>query len=151
MKLYRKRLIPNEIRELKDDVIVYEDAEKVITSWTVLNPRTDFNHGMSCHYLKEGFKVSKFLREDDSMKCWYCDIIKTEKVDDGLVFVDLLADVVIEADGVVKVVDLDELADAYEQNLLTKEEMGMTLRQLDVLLKKIYSGEFDQCKKDLSR
>ena len=28
--------------------------------------------------IKEGYKVSKFLREDDSLMYWYCDIIKTE-------------------------------------------------------------------------
>jgi len=151
MKLYRKRLIPEEIIELKDDVIVYEDEERIVTKWQVIRPRKDFNHGCSCYFLKEGFKVSRFLRQDGSQKCWYCDIIRHEITEDGegIVIVDLLADVIIDEAGNVQVVDLDELADAFEQGLITKEELGRSLRQLDGLLKKIYSGEFEECKKVL--
>lgn len=153
MKLYRRRLIPDEMRELKDDVIEYRDEEMIVTSWEVLNPRTDFNHGMSCYYLKEGFKVSKFLREDESLKCWYCDIVKYEKTEagDGYVVVDLLADVIIDETGKVRVVDLDELAEALEKELITTEEMGMALRQLNALLEKIESGEFEACKTRLRK
>lgn len=151
MKLYRQRLIPNEIRELKDDVIEYSDEEIIVTSWKVLNPRTDFNHGMSCYYLKEGFKVSKFLREDETLKCWYCDIVRYEELpeEDGYVVVDLLADVIVDGEGKVRVVDLDELADAYEQNLINKEDMCLALRQLNALLEKMESGEFETCISEL--
>ena len=34
---------------------------------------------MSCYYIKEGFKVSKFLDDNDNIVYWYCDIIETEK------------------------------------------------------------------------
>lgn len=147
MKLYRKRLIPEEIIELKHDKIIYEDEDKIITQWQVIHPRKDFTHGCSCYFMKEGFKVSKFLREDGSLKCWYCDIIRQERTGDGIVFVDLLADVIIDEAGSLKVVDLDELAEAFEKKLITKEEMAMALRQLDGLLHKIYNGEFEQYKK----
>lgn len=151
MKLYRKRLIPEEIVELKDDVIVYQDEHKIVTKWQVIRPREDFSHGCSCYFLKEGFKVSKFLRQDGSFKCWYCDIVCHEMTADGegIVFVDLLADVIIDEAGNVQVVDLDEMADAFEQGLISKEELGCGLRQLDGLLKKIYAGEFEECKKVL--
>lgn len=153
MKLYRKRLIPEEIVELKQDVITYQDEEKIVTRWQVLRPRTDFTHGVSCYFLKEGFKVSRFLREDGSMKCWYCDIVKYEEREDGdgYVVVDLLADVIIDEAGVVRVVDLDELAEALEQGLITGEEMCMALRQLNALLDKIYNGDFEACQKLLEQ
>lgn len=151
MRLYRKRLIPEEILELKDDVIVYQDEDKIVTKWQVIRPRKDFSHGYSCYFLKEGFKVSKFLRQDDSLKCWYCDIIRHEQTEDkeGIVFVDLLADVIIDETGNVQIVDLDELADAFEQNLINKEEMGQALRRLNGLLGIIYQGEFEKYKRVL--
>lgn len=146
MKLYRKRLIPEEIVELKNDIMIYQDEERIITKWQVIRPRDDFSHGSSCYFLKEGIKVSQFLREDESLKCWYCDIIKYEKMEDGegYICVDLLADVVILEDGTVQVVDLDELAEAFEQNLITKEDLSFALRRLNALLDKIYNGEFDK-------
>lgn len=152
MKLYRKRLIPEEIVELKQDTIVYQDEEKIITRWQVIRPRTDFSHGASCYFLKEGFKVSKFLRQDGSLKCWYCDIIQYEETDEGgYIFTDLLADVIVEEDGRMQVVDMDELAEAFERELITKEELCRTLRQLNRLLEKIYDGEFEEYKKLLDK
>ena len=56
--------------------------------------------------------------------------------------VDLLADVLIYPDGFVKVVDLDELADAEEAGIITKEQLLKSLRTLDKLLGMIYSGDF---------
>lgn len=149
MKLYRKRLIPEETVELKDDVIVCQDGERIVTKWQVIRPREDFSHGVSCYLLKEGFKVSRFLRQDGSQKCWYCDIIKYEETagGDGYIFTDLLADVMIDEDGKVQVVDLDELAEAYERELITKEELCSALRQLNGLLGKIYDGGFEEYKK----
>ena len=57
-------------------------------------------------------------------------------------FTDLLADVLIYPDGFVKVVDLDELADAEEAGIITKEQLLKSLRTLDKLLGMIYSGDF---------
>lgn len=148
MRLYRKRLIPEEIVELKEDQLVYADEQKLVTTWTALHPRKDFDHGCSVYFLKEGFKVSKFFRSDGSLKCLYCDIIRQEQIEDGYIFVDLLADVIIEND-CVRVVDLDELALAYEKDLLAKDEMLGALRQLNGLLHKIYSGEFSEYEKQL--
>lgn len=56
--------------------------------------------------------------------------------------IDLLADVLIYPDGFVKVVDLDELADAEEAGIITKEQLLKSLRTLDKLLGMIYSGDF---------
>ena len=108
--LYRKRLIPDECVLLKDDVILYRDDQMIVTGWHTLKPRKDLHHGCSCYYLSEGFKISRFYREDDSMLFWYCDIVDHtfDMATDTYIFTDLLVDVIVYPDGFVKVVDLDE-------------------------------------------
>ena len=73
--LYRKRIIPDECIPLKDDLILSCNEERIVTSWKALHPKKDLHHGMSCYFLKEGFKVSKFCLEDDPLLYWYCDIV----------------------------------------------------------------------------
>ena len=55
-----------------------------------------------------------------------------------------MADVIIYPDGRMKVVDLDELAEAMEENLITKEQMISCLRSLNHLLSLIYRDKFDR-------
>lgn len=55
---------------------------------------------------------------------------------------DLLADVILYPDGFVKVVDLDELAEAFEKRLLSEELLKKALRQTNQLLTLTYSGGF---------
>ena len=116
--IYRKRLIPNECIPLKNDIILYGDDSILITKWNTLKPRSDFHHGYSCYYLKEGCKVSRFYKEDGSLLYWYCDIIThTVENENDLIITDLLADVIVYPDGFVQVLDLDELCDAKEKGL----------------------------------
>ncbi|MBQ6696608.1 MAG: DUF402 domain-containing protein [Lachnospiraceae bacterium] len=144
LKLYRKRLIPNECILLKDDVLVHRSEEVLITTWKTLNPKTSFSHGCSCYFIKEGFKISKFLRPDNSLLYYYCDIVEFEEntAEASLIVTDLLADVILYPDGTHKVVDLDELADAYEQGLITASQLTRSLRQLNKLLEIIQNGQF---------
>lgn len=145
LKLYRKRFIPEECFLLKDDVIVYHDEEKIITTWQTFHPKLDFSHGSSCYFLKQGFKVSKFYRPDNTLLYWYCDIVDFETAPDGgIISVDLLADVIIYPDGKYKVLDLDELADAYKQNLIDKERLDKCLHRLNNLLSILYQDRFDR-------
>ena len=55
---------------------------------------------------------------------------------------DLLADVIIMPDGTVKVVDLDELADAFEQGILSASALNAALKHLNRLLSLIYDNRF---------
>ena len=144
LRLYRKRLIPNECILLKDDVIMHHSEDILVTTWNTLNPKTAFSHGCSCYFFNEGFKVSKFFRSDNSLLYYYCDIVEFDvNVDENsLLVTDLLADVVIYPDGSHKVLDLDELADAYEQKLISSGQLTRSLRQLDKLLTTIQKGEF---------
>lgn len=142
--LFRKRLIPSECVNLKDDTIVHIDKEKIITSWQTFRPKAEFSHGISYYVLNEGYKISKFYRQDNSVAYIYCDIIDTayDKDTDTYVFTDLLADVIIENSGFVRVVDLDELADACSQGLISNDMLVNSLHKLNNLLSTIYNGTF---------
>lgn len=143
--LYRKRIIPDECVLLKDDKILYQNEEIILTGWNTLKPRTDLHHGYSCYFLKEGFKVSKFYREDNSLLYWYCDIVNYDYQNDSNTYIvtDLLADVIIYPDGFVKVVDIDELALALDKKLIDESTLKKSLLQLNHLLEIIYAGNFD--------
>ena len=144
--LYRKRIIPEEIILLDKDEVLYLDDEHIVTRWNAIRPKKILHHGCSCYFLKEGFKVSKFYREDGTLMYWYCDIISyTHDIEkNSYVFTDLLADVLIYPDGRVEVVDVGEIADALTDGTLSVEKMIPALRSLDKLLKIIYSGEFSK-------
>ena len=149
VRLFRKRIIPAECVELKDDIILYRAPEVIITKWNTLKPKKTLSHGYSCYFLERGFKVSKFYDHNGSLISWYCDIVShTYDADtDTYVFTDLLADVIVYPDGFVRVVDLDELADAQRDHLITGPEMETALRHLDKLLSIIYKGAFPKLQK----
>lgn len=142
--LYRKRIIPDECIQLKDDIILHCSEDIILTKWNAIRPKKDLHHGYSCYFLKEGFKVSKFYCEDGSLLCWYCDIVEYEyhQEDNSLVSLDLLADVVVYPDGFVKVMDLDELAFSMEKGTLSEDLLKKCLIRLNKLLQIIYSGNF---------
>ncbi len=141
--LYRKRFIPNETICLKDDKIIVKNDAHIITKWNVFRPKLEFSKGVSCYFLKEGYKVSKFLNDDDALVYYYCDIIDTvyDAKENAYYFADLLVDVIIYPDGFVKVVDLAELADALDENIITEEMVKKALRRLEALLTEIYAGK----------
>ena len=151
--LYRKRLIPEECVLLKDDTVLYRDNQIIVTGWNSLKPRKDLHHGYSCYYLEEGFKVSRFCKEDGSMLYWYCDIVDYDYTADTDTYIvtDLLADVVIYPDGFVKVVDLDELVTAQESGLLNNDMLKKALLRLNHLLEIIYAGDFDKLQKPIEQ
>ena len=144
--LYRRRIIPDECIPLKGDMILSCDEERIVTKWNTLKPRKDFHHGYSCYFLKEGFKVSRFLREDDSLVYWYCDIVDFDfrRDKNELVVTDLLADVIVYPDGFVKVVDIDELVTALNEQSISLDTLKSSLMKLDRLLSIIYGGKFSE-------
>lgn len=149
--LYRKRIIPDECIHLRDDIITFINDERIVTKWNTLRPKKDLHHGYSCYFLKEGFKVSRFLKEDDSLLYWYCDIVDFDydEKTNILTITDLLADVIIYPDGFVKVVDIDELVQALDERSISLETLKVSLKKLDKLLNIIYSGNFDSLKQYL--
>lgn len=144
LTLYRRRLIPDEIVHLKDDVVLYHDDTVIITKWKTIKPRRDMDHGFSAYLLKESIKVSKFYRADNSLLYWYCDIVDYEydAATNSYTSTDLLTDVVLYPDGQIRVLDLDELAEASVKDMITKDQLHSALVRTDMLLNTMYSGEF---------
>ena len=144
--LYRRRLIPSETLLLKDDVILYHDEHRIVTRWSTIRPKKDLHHGFSCYLLDKGVKVNKFYNHNHELICWYCDIVSHsyDPASNTYIFTDLLADVLVYPDGRLKVVDLDEMADAVEQGLLSQEMLLKGLRRTNWLLSRIYDGTFSE-------
>lgn len=142
--LYRRRLIPDEIVHLKDDVVLYHDDTVIITKWKTIKPRKDMDHGFSAYLLKEGIKVSKFYRADNSLLYWYCDIVDYEydSETNSYTSTDLLTDVVLYPDGQIRVLDLDELAEASAKDLINKDQLHSALMRTNKLLNVMYKNEF---------
>jgi hypothetical protein len=59
IRLFRKRFFPDEIIELKDDLILSLSEKVLITKWNVLKPRDDIARGVSAYFFDLGVKVSK--------------------------------------------------------------------------------------------
>jgi predicted RNA-binding protein associated with RNAse of E/G family len=104
--------------------------------------------GVSAYYMDQGIKVSKIYKDSDQVLYWYCDIFQIKQGSDPntIVFEDLLIDVIVYEDGTLKIMDLDEFADALELGLISKEEATYAIRILDRLLNIINLGEFDVLK-----
>ena len=151
VRLYRRRYMPDETVELKDDEILHIDGNIVLTRWSVLKPRKDIDHGISIYYIKEGFKISKIFDCNNQLVYWYCDIIETthDPEADTYTFHDLLIDILIYPDKHVEVVDLDEFADCTGQQTLPVSLIATALRRTNNLLKYIYEGNFEELTKPI--
>lgn len=150
--ILRKRYIPLETIDITGDELVLRNEDILITKWKPIKERQDISGGMSFTFLKEGYKVSKFFGASGEFKYWYCDIINIlyEELQDKYTLVDLLLDVKIMPDGRVEVVDADELAEALEKSIISKEEATISLYTLDKILRMSYAGKFppEVCLKD---
>ena len=142
-RLFRRRFIPDENIELKDDMILALEPNLIITSWNVLKPRRDISRGVSAYFIDKGIKV---FDNAGQMVYWYCDIIEThyDEKENTYTFNDLLIDVVVYPDGQVEVLDMDEFADAMEQGILSVGTIAHAMRATDDLLHTIYAGEFEK-------
>lgn len=142
--IWRKRYIPEEIKDISSDELLYRDENLIVTHWDPIRPRIDFKKGTSYLFLDKGIKISKLFDERGNFLKYYIDIIEYDynKENDEYILKDLLIDVTIKPDGSIKVLDLDELAEAFEKGLITKQQLLNSLNKTDELLKMIYSGEF---------
>ena len=149
--LFRKRIIPEECVQLKDDTIIYMDDEIIVTKWNALKPKKDLHHGYSCYFLKEGYKVSKFYTVENVLMYWYCDIIDYEynEAENTYIFTDLLADVIVYPNGFVKVVDINEFVEALDIGKISIEELKLSLLRLDNLLSIIYADKFEKLQNEI--
>ncbi len=150
IRLFRKRHIPEECIELKKDRVLFVDDTRLVTSWNVLNPRSDFASGISLFDFKNLWKITRVAKADGSLYHWYCDIMNvhisedSEKKSTTYLMEDLLIDIVIEADGSVHVLDLDEAAEAFTKGLITGDDLTLALNAADALLRVIREDKFSE-------
>lgn len=144
--LYRKRLIPNECILLKDDIIREVTDDYILTKWNTLRPKKILHHGESCYYLNKGVKVSRFYTAEDILICWYCDIVSYEWNDDksSLITTDLLLDILVYPDKSFKILDMDELAQAHKEKLISDELLHCSLFTANRVLNDIYDDTFHE-------
>lgn len=142
--LFRKRLIPDECIELKDDEIIRSDDSVIVTKWKTIHPRKDMDHGYSAYLLDLNVKVSKFCKADGSLLYWYCDIVDytVDKEKNTVVSLDLLLDVLVYPDNSVRLLDMDELAQAHKEKLISDKQLYDALTRSNALLEDIYDGKF---------
>jgi len=148
IKLYRKRYIPEELIFLKDDKILFHRQNIIITKWNTLKPREDIARGISAYIMDKNIKVSKIFDYHNQFVHWYCDIITTNCPEkDTYIFTDLLIDVIIDPDGVVHVVDMDELGDYIENGTLDRKTASLALHATNELLAMIADKRFAEYQK----
>lgn len=147
--LYRKRYIPLEIKSLNDDEILLVTDDVIVTKWNTFKPKKEFSKGVSYTFLNEGYKISKFMKDNGETVYYYCDIINSEyqKEKNTWIFTDLLVDVKIYPSGFAEVVDVGEVAEALDSGLINEETVKELLVKLDKLLEIVYSGKW----KDMTR
>ncbi|MFV0440064.1 MAG: DUF402 domain-containing protein [Lachnospirales bacterium] len=141
-KLYRKRLLPFEDVELKDDLVLFKSKDFLVTKWDILKKGKEFNNGYSIFDIENNVKVSKMLL-DDELKYYYVDIVKYDIGESYLRTIDLLADVIIR-DGKVMVVDLDEFEQVYNEKNIDTKEIFQALKYLSKFLDDLYDIGFDK-------
>lgn len=153
LQLFRKRHIPEECVPLKNDIVLFRDDSRLVTSWNVLKPRSDFASGISLFDFEKHWKITRVAKADGSLYHWYCDIMRvhisedTETDTTTYLMEDLLIDIVIEPDGSVHVLDLDEAAEAFEKGLITGADLTLALNAADALLRVIRNGELKEYQK----
>ena len=142
--MYRKRYIPDEIKSLEKDEILYMSDDVIVTKWDTFRPKKNFSNGISCTFVNKGFKISKFMDNNGKLVYYYCDIIHSDyyKDENKWIFTDLLADVKIYPDGRTEVVDLDEVSEALKSGIISTETVCELMKNLNSLLGLIYSGEW---------
>ncbi|MBR1742730.1 MAG: DUF402 domain-containing protein, partial [Lachnospiraceae bacterium] len=99
IRLFRKRFLPSEVVELKDDKILARTDSLIITKWDVLKPRDDISYGFSAYFTDLGIKVSKVYDQSNHLVYWYCDIVDLEISEGSYIFTELLVDVLVYPDG----------------------------------------------------
>lgn len=143
-KMWRKRYIPNEIVDISSDEVLYRDEKLIVTRWNVIHPRLDFQKGISYIMLDDGFKISKFFRENgEYLKC-YCDIIDVEynPITDEYIFIDLLLDLVFISENETRILDSAELQEAIDTKLITKRQANISRKKLQKLISLIITNQF---------
>ncbi len=142
--ILRKRYIPNETVDISNDEMLYRDKNILITRWKAIKQRPDISVGVSFTFLNEGYKISRFYDHKKNFLFWYCDIIDVEydEKEDKYTLIDLLLDIKVMPNGIVEIIDEEELTEALEEGLITKQQAVMALKKLNTMVEMTESGDF---------
>ena len=138
----RRRYIPNEIITLNHDTIYYVSDDLIVSGWKAIRLRQDISGGYSAYYPKLGIKTSKLFDIDGKLLYWYNDISELDFDGNSINFTDLLIDVIVFPDNNIKILDIDEFAEAIEKKLITKEQEIKALKSFHILLDYIYNNNY---------
>ena len=138
----RRRYIPDELISLSLDTIYHVSDELVVSGWKAIRLRPDISGGFSAYYPNLGIKVSKLFDGDNKLLYWYNDISELFFNGNDINFTDLLIDLIIFPDNSIKILDLDEFAEAIEKNYITKEQEIKALKSFHNLLDIIYNNNY---------
>jgi len=151
-KIFRIRYMPFEKVDLSGDTLLFRDDKYIVTEWVPIKKRDDISFGISCVFIDEGWKISGMMDEDKNIKYWYCDIIDIDYdiENDTYYLYDLLTDIRINKDS-IEVLDLDELAEAFSQGMITEEQVLMSLKRTNNLLSFAYKNDLPSYTKSIIR
>ena len=123
--LVRKRIIPDEETELKNDEIIFADREKrcVVTRWLPIKPRSDIGWGFSVYDFNRKLKISAIFSNEGSFSYIYCDIISSKFISGRLIVTDLLIDVTRDRYGNISILDENELQEAFLEGLISEDDV----------------------------
>ena len=138
----RRRYIPDEIITLNHDTIYYVSDELIVSGWKAIRLRPDISGGFSAYYPKLGIKTSKLFDGNGDLLYWYNDISELAFNGNDINFTDLLIDLIVFPDNSIKILDLDEFAEAIEKNYITKEQEIKALNSFHTLLDYIYNNDY---------
>ena len=76
------------------------------------------------------YVITAMINMKNEIELWYIDMIASHGIDeDNIVyFYDLYLDLIVYPNGTIKVDDMDELVNAFEQNIITKELYELALK-----------------------
>ena len=144
MKMFRKRFIPDEIVDISNDEVLERNENIIITRWKPIKPRADIGGGISYTFLRRGYKISKIFDTQDKFIYWYCDVFEYthDKEKDEYVFCDLLADVKVYPEGEMEILDFPELAEAFQNKIITRAQLLRAIKSVNMLVEMIQNECF---------
>ncbi|MBP3255040.1 MAG: DUF402 domain-containing protein [Clostridia bacterium] len=84
----------------------------------------------------KNFCITVMCDENLNTKEWYFDICKRNGIEEGVPYEDdLYLDIVIVPDGRMHILDEDELQEAYENKIITEDDIDLANKTKDIIIK----------------
>jgi predicted RNA-binding protein associated with RNAse of E/G family len=145
--------LPNQILELYDD-LVYRSERIIVGSSKITSAHSVVFDGevvlaagfeiVHFDFIGKWFSVSKIRNMQGKHTGYYCDIITPPRLleDGGIEITDLFLDLWVSPDLRCKVLDEDELENAYNNGWITKQLYEKAKEELKKLVKNVEKRKF---------